>query len=104
MNKRTDTILLGDAIEQLRTLPDKSVHCCVTSPPYWGLRDYKIKGQIGLEETPAEYVQSLTEIFREVKRVLRDDGTLWLNLGDSYASKTKTKNRQNPTAAGSGTK
>jgi len=73
-------------INQLRTLPDKSVQCCVTSPPYWGLRDYGMDGQIGLEKTPEEYTQKLVEVFREVKRVLRDDGTLWLNLGDSYAS------------------
>jgi len=78
------TILQGDAVEQLRTLPDKSVHCCATSPPYYGLRDYGIAGQIGLEKTPEEYVQKIVEVFREVRRVLRDDGTLWLNLGDSY--------------------
>ena len=80
------TILIGDVIEQLHTLSDESVHCCVTSPPYWGLRDYGVEGQIGLEKTPEEYVAKIVEVFREVKRVLRDDGTLWLNLGDSYAS------------------
>ncbi len=79
------TILTGDAIEQLRTLPDESVQCCVTSPPYWGLRDYSTDGQLGLEKTPEEYVEKLVEVFREVRRVLRKDGTLWLNLGDSYA-------------------
>jgi DNA modification methylase len=78
-------ILVGDALEQLRTLPDGCAHCCVTSPPYWGLRDYGEPGQIGLEETPQEYIDRLVEIFGEVWRVLRDDGTLWLNLGDSYA-------------------
>ena len=78
------TILTGDVIDQLKTLPDRSVHCVVTSPPYYGLRDYKIEGQIGLEKTPEEYTQKLVEVFREVRRVLRDDGTLWLNLGDSY--------------------
>lgn len=78
------TILQGDVVEQLRTLPDQSVHCVVTSPPYWGLRDYGVDGQIGLEKTPEEYVAKMVEVFREVKRVLRDDGTLWLNLGDSY--------------------
>ena len=78
-------ILNGDCIEMMRTLPDQSVHCCVTSPPYFGLRDYGHEGQIGLEETPDAFVQKLVEVFREVKRVLRDDGTLWLNLGDSYA-------------------
>lgn len=80
-------ILTGDCIEQLREhVPDKSVHCCVTSPPYYGLRDYGVEGQIGLEDTPAEFVSRLADVFREVRRVLRDDGTLWVNLGDSYAS------------------
>lgn len=82
----TITILVGDVIDKLRELPDQSVHCCVTSPPYWGLRDYGVDGQIGLEKTPEEYVAKMVEVFREVKRVLRDDGTLWLNLGDSYAT------------------
>ena len=80
------TILQGDAVEQLRTLPDKSVQCCVTSPPYFGLRDYGIDGQIGMEETPELFVAKIVEVFREVRRVLRDDGTLWLNFGDSHAS------------------
>lgn len=80
-------ILNGDCIEMMRTLPEKSINCCVTSPPYYGLRDYGHGGQIGLEETPDAFVQKLVEVFREVKRVLRDDGTLWLNLGDSYVSK-----------------
>jgi site-specific DNA-methyltransferase (adenine-specific) len=79
------TILQGDVIEQLNTLPDGSINCCVTSPPYWGLRDYGCDGQIGLEKTPEEYTQKMVKVFREVRRVLRDDGTLWLNLGDSYA-------------------
>jgi len=78
-------IIHADAIEGLRRLPDESVHCCVTSPPYWGLRDYGEPGQIGLEATPDEYIARLCEVFREVRRVLRSDGTLWLNLGDSYA-------------------
>ena len=77
-------IIPGDCIAGLRTLPDASVNCCVTSPPYWGLRDYGHDGQIGLESTPEEYVARMVEVFREVRRVLRDDGTLWLNLGDSY--------------------
>jgi DNA modification methylase len=75
-----------DVLEGLRTLPDNSVNCCVTSPPYWGLRDYGHQGQIGLEDTPQEYVTRMVEVFREVRRVLRDDGTLWLNLGDTYAN------------------
>ena len=70
----------------MRTLPDQSVNCCVTSPPYFGLRDYGHDGQIGLEETPDAFVKKLVEVFSEVKRVIRNDGTLWLNLGDSYAS------------------
>lgn len=75
----------GDVLAILPTLPDASVDCCVTSPPYWGLRDYGVAGQLGLEPTPAEYVARMVEVFREVRRVLKDDGTLWLNLGDSYA-------------------
>ncbi len=79
-------VLIGNCIEQMKTLPDQSVHCCVTSPPYFGLRDYGNDGQIGLEPTPDDFVAALVEVFREVHRVLRDDGTVWLNLGDSYAS------------------
>jgi DNA modification methylase len=78
----------GDCLDVLRTMPDRSVHCCVTSPPYFGLRDYGADGQIGLEATPDAFVAKMVEVFREVYRVLRDDGTLWLNLGDSYASTT----------------
>lgn len=78
-------LLVGDVRERLRELSDRSVHCCVTSPPYWGLRDYGESEQIGLEQSPEEYVAELVAVFREVWRVLRDDGTLWLNLGDSYA-------------------
>lgn len=81
-----NTFYTGDARKILEVLPDKSVHCTVTSPPYYGLRDYGVDGQLGLEKTPEEYVSNLVEVFREVRRVLRDDGTLWLNLGDSYAS------------------
>lgn len=81
----TITILTGCCLTLLQSLPDQSVHTCVTSPPYWGLRDYQQVGQLGLEPTPAEYMSNMVAVFREVKRVLRDDGTLWLNLGDSYA-------------------
>ena len=77
-------ILIGDSLTILKTLPDQHVHTCVTSPPYWGLRDYGVDGQIGLEKSPQEFVIKMVELFREVRRVLRDDGTLWLNLGDSY--------------------
>ena len=76
---------LGDCLQVLSGMPEKSVHCCVTSPPYYGLRDYGVNGQIGLEPTPDEYVAKMVDVFREVRRVLRDDGTLWLNLGDGYA-------------------
>lgn len=79
-------IINADVIDGLRSLPEKSVHCVVTSPPYWGLRDYGVEGQIGLESTPEEYFEKMVNVFREVKRVLRDDGTLWLNIGDSYAN------------------
>lgn len=84
------TIFCGDAVEQLRTLEPESVQTCVTSPPYFNLRDYGTPGQIGTEATPEEYVRRLTRVFREVRRVLRPDGTLWLNIGDSYASSRKT--------------
>lgn len=80
------TILTGDCLDILRGLPDGMAQTCVTSPPYYGLRDYGHAGQIGLEETPDAYVARLVDVFREVRRVLRDDGTLWLNLGDSYAA------------------
>ncbi|MFV7463052.1 DNA-methyltransferase [Pseudomonas shirazica] len=78
-------ILVGDCIEMMRTLPDQSVHTCITSPPYFGLRDYGVDGQIGLEASPREFIESLVAVFREVRRVLRDDGTIWVNMGDSYA-------------------
>lgn len=82
-------ILQGDCRDILATLPEQSIQCCVTSPPYFGLRDYGVDGQIGLEKTPDEYVAEMVAVFRDVRRVLRDDGVLWLNLGDSYASTTK---------------
>jgi DNA modification methylase len=77
-------VLHGDVRDRLRDLPDGSVQTCVTSPPYWGLRDYGVSGQIGLEQTPDAFVAALVSVFREVRRVLADDGTVWLNLGDSY--------------------
>lgn len=82
----TARILVGDCRTRMAELPDSSVHCCVTSPPYFGLRDYGVAGQMGLEPTPDAYVENLVEVFRGVRRVLRDDGTLWLNLGDSYCN------------------
>ena len=84
---RTDCILCGDALTMLKTMPDESVNCCVPSPPYYALRDYGVDGQVGREATPALYVARLTEIFREVRRVLKPDGTLWLNIADTYSGK-----------------
>jgi site-specific DNA-methyltransferase (adenine-specific) len=83
--ERQAQILIGDALETLEALPAGHARTCVCSPPYWGLRDYGVDGQLGLEATPDEYVTRLVEVFREVRRVLAEDGTLWLNLGDSYA-------------------
>jgi len=83
----TCNIYHGDVRDCLRALPDGSVQCCVTSPPYWALRDYGVAGQLGLEPTPEEYIANMVEVFREVRRVLRSDGTLWLNIGDSYATR-----------------
>ena len=79
-------ILQGNCLQTLSSLEEKSVNTCVTSPPYWGLRDYGTGDQLGQEETPEKFVESLVNVFREVRRVLRDDGTVWLNLGDSYLS------------------
>lgn len=79
-----DKIQIGDALTLLRQLPDESIQCCVTSPPYWRLRDYGVAGQLGQEATPEQYVGSLVEVFEEVKRVLKPDGTFWLNIGDCY--------------------
>lgn len=81
------TLWHGDSLTVLRDLPDQSVDCCVTSPPYFGLRDYGTEGQYGLEASPAEYVETMRALFAEVRRVLADDGTLWLNLGDSYSTR-----------------
>lgn len=86
-----NTILNTDALTGLQLLPDCSVDCIVTSPPYWGLRNYGVDGQIGLEESPEEFIQSLAKVFAEAKRVLKKEGTLWLNIGDSYAHRTSNK-------------
>ena len=83
------TVVPCDVFDGLQCLDDKQVQCCITSPPYWGLRDYGVGGQLGLESTPDLYVASIVAVFREVWRVLRDDGTLWLNLGDSYSMSTR---------------
>ncbi|MBC3906227.1 site-specific DNA-methyltransferase [Undibacterium sp. NL8W] len=79
-------ILIGDTREQLKTIASESIHCVVTSPPYWGLRDYGVEGQIGLEPTPGEFIAIMVDVFEEVRRVLRADGTCWVNMGDSYAT------------------
>ena len=79
-------ILIGDCREHMRSIPEGSVQTCVTSPPYFGLRDYGVAGQLGLEPSPDAFVAAMVEVFREVRRVLADDGTLWLNLGDSYGA------------------
>ena len=80
----------GDVRDVLKSLASESVHCVVTSPPYWGLRDYQVEGQLGLESTPEEYCANMVEVFREVRRVLNSTGTLWLDLGDSYSSGSRT--------------
>ena len=81
---KTDVIINRDALYALRELPSESVNCCVTSPPYYGLRDYGLDAQIGREDTPEQYIGRLVEVFRELRRVLKDDGTLWLNIADTY--------------------
>lgn len=91
-------IIAGDALTELRNLPDCSVDMCLTSPPYFGLRNYGIDGQIGLEANVSEYIYKLIEIFAEVKRVLADTGTLWLNISDSYAGSGKNANNKKPCA------
>jgi DNA modification methylase len=91
----TYQVLQGDSLTILQSLPDNSVHCCITSPPYWGLRDYGHDKQIGLEPTPEAYVVSMVNVFREVRRVLRNDGTLWLNLGDTYNNMKVGSTQQN---------
>ena len=87
---KENTIIQGDSLTILKTLPDECISCCITSPPYWGLRDYGVEGQLGLEKTPEEYVEKMVEVFREVKRVLKKEGVCWLNLGDSYATQHDT--------------
>lgn len=91
-------IIQGEALEKLKTLPSNSVDCCVTSPPYFQLRDYGVEGQIGLEKTVDEYIEKLVDIFREVRRVLKSDGTLWVIIADSYAGSGKGKGQTTPLA------
>lgn len=102
INLDDSVILEGDALHALRLLPSNSVQCVVTSPPYWGLRDYNIEGQIGLETTLSQFLNHLVAIFNEIKRVLRDDGTLWLNIGDGYTSGNRgyrAPDKKNPARA-----
>jgi len=87
----TNTVLVGNVYDKLKDIDDKTIQCIVTSPPYWGLRDYGNDNQLGLEPTPEEFVNNMVKVFREAKRTLKDDGTLWLNIGDSYA---RTPNSQ----------
>jgi len=99
----TDSVIFeGDALHTLQQLPSESVQCVVTSPPYWGLRDYNIQGQIGLEPTLSQFLNHLIAVFNEVKRVLKKDGTLWLNIGDGYTSGNRgyrAKDKKNPARA-----
>lgn len=102
MHLAGSVILPGDALQVLRTLPSESVQCVVTSPPYWGLRDYHIGGQIGLEETLPEFISHLVDVFSEVRRVLKSDGTCWLNIGDGYTSGNRgwrAPDKKNPARA-----
>ena len=95
-------ILEGDALHALRLIPPKSVQCVITSPPYWGLRDYGIEGQIGLEQTLSQFLNHLVAVFDEIKRVLKDDGTVWLNIGDGYTSGNRgyrAMDKKNPARA-----
>ena len=90
----TNTILHGDSVEQLKKVPDGVINMCVTSPPYYGLRNYGEKGQRGLEDTPEQFIENLVHVFREVKRVLKDDGTLWVNIGDSYCAGSRNSQQK----------
>lgn len=99
-------IYCGNCVEVLKTFSDKSINCCITSPPYYGLRDYGVSGQIGNEDTPEQYIEKLVNVFKEVRRILKDDGVLWLNLGDSWAGSNQgagTKNLTKKQASNHGT-
>ena len=91
MTEFINKILTGQALENLKRLPDKCLNCCITSPPYYGLRDYGVNGQLGHESSPEEFIERLTEVFMEVHRCMKKDGTLWINIGDSYASQSKNR-------------
>lgn len=98
---KLDRVIIGDCRETMKKLPAESVQCVVTSPPYWGLRDYDVDGQLGLEASPAEYVETMAGVFREVWRVLKTDGCVWLNLGDSYITNVGQQLRGGPPSASS---
>lgn len=91
MNIERNVIHLGDCLTGMQKLPNECIDCCVTSPPYWGLRDYGVDGQLGLEETPEQFIKKMVAVFSEVKRVLKPTGTLWVNIGDSYAATGKSR-------------
>ena len=93
IKKKLNKIICGDALSVLKKFPDESVDCVVTSPPYWALRDYQVKGQIGLEPGIKEYLEKLLAVFDEIKRVLKPAGTCWVNFGDTYANNTKGGHR-----------
>lgn len=101
--KLNDSLILeGDSLHALQLLPSNSIQCVITSPPYWGLRDYGVDGQIGLEPTLPQFLNHLVAVFNEVKRVLRDDGTLWVNIGDGYTSGNRgyrATDKKNPARA-----
>ena len=96
MRIETDKIYCGDSLQVLQTLPENCIDCCVTSPPYYGLRDYGADGQIGREATPEEYVSRITAVFHEVKRVLTPEGTCWLNIADTYCGTGSKADHQDP--------
>jgi len=91
LDMETNKIYIGDAKAVLSVFPSDSIDCCITSPPYFGLRDYNVDGQIGLEDTPEAYIERLMDVFNQVRRVLKPSGTLWLNIGDSYAGSGRGK-------------
>src|SRR3990172_9589636 len=96
MQKINDKIIQGDALEVLKSLSSENIDCVVTSPPYFQLRDYGVKGQQGLEKTPEEYIENLCKVFDSVKRVMKKTGTLFVNLGDTYYGGGRNKNNKNP--------
>ena len=106
MRIEMDKIYCGDSLQVLQTLPENAVDCCVTSPPYYALRDYGADGQIGREATPEEYVSRITAVFHEVKRVLTPEGTCWLNIADTYCGTGSKADHQDPKypKAGTGSK